>query len=225
MDIKNPLYKNQGIHVDTATFTVEEGAVKVLLVRRKAEPFAGQWILPGGAVYNNESTDQAAAREMKEKTGLEELHLEQFYVFSNPDRDPRMRMISIGYLALINKSKVEVLQQTPKTLDAVWFDINNLPQLAFDHGDILHRALQTLKKIIMKTNFVQVLLPKQFTLVELQKVYEAILGKTMDRRNFRRKFLSLGLIEPTGAQKDAKGHRPALYYRFIEDEYKEIEIF
>ena len=225
MDMSNPLYKNQGIHVDIATFSIEEGVVKVLLIMRGNAPFKGEWMMPGGAVYNNESTDNAAIRELKEKTGLEGVHLEQFYAFSDPNRDPRMRMISIGYLALIDKNSVKILQKTPKTINAEWFDINKIPPLVFDHNEILQKALNELRKTITKTNLVKVLLSKEFTLVELQKIYEAILGNKFDRRNFRRKFLNLGLIKPTGSQKEANGHRPAYFYRFADDEYKEIEIF
>lgn len=225
MDVKNPLYENQGIHVEAATFTVEDGVVKVLLIKRKMEPFVGEWIIPGGAVRNNESAKNATLRELKEKTGLEGVHLKQFHAFTNPDRDPRKRMVAIGYLALIDKNKVEILQQTPKTLDSAWFDINNVPKLAFDHEKILKRALKELKTIIAKTNLVRTLLPENFTLSELQKIYEAIFEHNFDRRNFRRKFLSLGLIKPTGGQKEAKGHRPANYYKFIDEEFKEVDIF
>lgn len=225
MDISNPLYKNQGIHVDIATFTVEDGVVKVLLIKRGKEPFEGEWILPGGAVYNNESADTAAMRELKEKTGLEGLHLEQFYTFTNPDRDPRMRMVSVAYLAMVDKNKVSILQKTPKTIDAAWFNIKEIPKLAFDHKDILSKALIELRRRISKTNIVKVLLPKEFTLVELQKIYQAIFSEEFDRRNFRRKFLSLGLIEPTGTYEDVRGHRPAYFYRFVDEEYREIDIF
>lgn len=225
MDMSNPLYKNQGIHVDVATFTVENGIVKVLLIKRKNEPFAGEWILPGGAVYNNETTEFAAKRELKEKTGLVGLLLKQFFAFSEPDRDPRMRMVSIGYMALIDKNKVEVLQKTPKTIDAAWFDITHIPPLAFDHSKILNTALIELRKTVSKTNLIKVLLPDKFTLVELQKIYEAIFDEAFDRRNFRRKFLTLDLISPTGQTKEAKGHRPANYYEFIDDANKELEIF
>jgi 8-oxo-dGTP diphosphatase len=225
MDMSNPLYKNQGVYVNIVVFTVDEGNVKVLLVQRKVAPYVGEWMLVGGAVYNNESTDTAAARELKEKTGLENLHLEQFYTFNEPDRDPRMRMVSVAYIALIDKSKVEILQQTPKTLDAGWFDINNVPNLAFDHNDMLKKSIKYLRKIVTDTNLVKDILTEKFTMPQLQKVYEIILNKKYDRRNFRRKFLSLGLIEKTGSQQDVKGHRPADYYRFTDKEHKEIEIF
>ncbi len=223
MDLSNPLYKNQGIHVDIATFTVENGSIKVLLIRRDTEPFVGYWGLPGGAVYNNESVEFAAKRELKEKTGLIRLHLHQFHAFSDPTRDPRMRMISIGYLALIDKTKVSALQRTPKATTARWFDIKSIPLLAFDHKTILDTALVELRKGMLKTNNIKGLLPEQFTLTELQRIYESIFDTTFDRRNFRRKFLSLGLIEPTGMLKEAKGCRPANYYRFTDVEYSEFE--
>jgi 8-oxo-dGTP diphosphatase len=225
MDMSNPLYRNQCIYVNIVAFTVEDRKVKVLLVQRKVEPFVEMWIVPGGVVYNNESTDTAAVRELKEKTGLEGVHLQQFYAFNEPFRDPRMRMLSVAYLALIDKNKVEVLQETPKTLDAGWYDINNVPELGFDHNDMLKKAIQRLRQIVTSTNLVKDLLPDNFTLPELQKIYETIIGKEMDRRNFRRKFLNLGLIKKTGKQQVVSGHRPADYYKFVNDRYKEIEIF
>lgn len=225
MDISNPLYKDQCVYVNVVVFTVEEKNVKALLVKRKVEPFAGEWIIPGGVVYNNESTDFAAIRELKEKTGLEGVHLEQFYAFNEPNRDPRMRMVSIAYLALIDKNRVEILQQTPKTLDAGWFDINSVPNLGFDHNEMLQKAVKQLRKIVSETNLVKNLLPKYFTMPQLQKVYEIILNKEFDRRNFRRKLLNLNLVKKSGGQENAKGHRGADYYRFIDDTHKEIEIF
>lgn len=225
MDMSNPLYKNQCIYVNIVTFTVEDKMVKVLLVKRREEPFVGQWIIPGGVVYNNESIDAAAIRELKEKTGLEGVFLQQFYAFGEPYRDPRMRMVSIGHLALIDKNRVEILQQTPDTLDARWYAINDVPKLGFDHNEMLQKAIQNLRNIVTKTNLVKDLLPENFTLPQLQKIYEAILNKNLDRRNFRRKFVNLGLIKPTGNKEFVKGHRPADYYQFVDKEYKEIEIF
>ncbi|OIP78462.1 MAG: hypothetical protein AUK17_02160 [Parcubacteria group bacterium CG2_30_44_18] len=209
MDLSSPRYKNQGVHVDMVVFTVDERRVKILLVRRAREPFVGQWILPGGAVYDDESVDAAAKRELKEKTGLGNIYLQQFHAFGDPKRDFRKRMVSIAYLALIDRKKVSVLQKTPKTLNARWAEVGKLPSLAFDHGEIVEFAIGELKKKLMNSNIVLNLLPKKFTLPELHNVYEIILGKMIDRRNCRRKFLRLGLIEKTGRQEKDSLRRPA----------------
>lgn len=225
MDINNPKYKKQGIHVEITVFTVDEKSVKILLVKRGKAPFEGDWILPGGAVYNDETINHAAARELKEKTGLSELYLSQFHAFGDPKRDPRMRMVSIGYLALIDKNKVNVLQKTPKTLDAMWFDINDLPKMAFDHRKIADFGIMVLRKKIVETNLVSQLMPKTFTMPELRSVYEALLGKELERRNFRKKFLKMGLVKPIGETKYEGRMRPAELYKFVDTEYKEIDVF
>jgi len=225
MDLSNELYRNQGVHVDIATFTVDEDIVKVLLVKRKVEPYAGGWILPGGAVYNNESVDFAASRELKEKTGLDHVYIKQFQTFGEPDRDPRMRMVSVGYIALINKNDVSILHDTPKTLDAQWFDLREVPKLEFDHQQILEQAIKRLRRTIKETNIVKDLLPETFTLPKLQKIYEIILDKDLDRRNFRRKFLTLDLIEATGEVENGASRRPGHMYEFKQKEYMEIDIF
>lgn len=225
MDLNNPRYRNQGIHVDMVLLTVEDFQIKALLIQRSRDPFVGEWILPGGAVYNNESVDFAAKRELKEKTGLENIYLEQFRAFGEPDRDPRLRMVSIAFLALIDKNKVSILQRTPKTLDARWWNIKHLPDLAFDHKNILFTGLGYLQKKIIDSNIVFELLPKKFIFSELQNVYEIILNKKLDRRNFRRKFLSLGLIEKVGEKLYGKKNRPADYYQFIKRKYMSANIF
>ncbi len=222
---------------------MDERKVKILLVRRARKPFVGQWILPGGAVYNDESVDAAARRELKEKTGLKNIYpvrnrtqtqapaisngvyLEQFHVFGKPKRDPRKRMVAIAYLALVDRNKVSVLQKTPKTLNAAWHDIEKLPGLAFDHGEIIKEAVKKLRKKLIDSNIALALLPKQFTLPELQRLYEIILGREIDRRNFRRKFLKLGLIKKTDKKTVGTLYRPANYYSFALGGYREIDIF
>lgn len=223
MDLSNKKYKNQGIHVDLCILTLDEKKVKVLLIKRAIQPFAGEWTLPGGAVYNDESTDVAAKRELQEKTGIKDIYLEQFYAFSDPKRDPRMRMIAIGYLALIDK--VSVLSKTKKTLDAKWFDINKLPKMAFDHKDILKKGIEKLRQRLQKTNIASCILDNKFTMPELQSIYESVLDKEFDRRNFRKKFLSMGLIEKLNEIQKGSKSRPAIYYKFKNKKYKEVDIF
>lgn len=225
MKMSDPKYKNQGIHVDIAIFTVEDKKIKTLLVKRARGQYIGEWIIPGGAVYNNESLDKAAERELKEKTGLSNIFIEQFHAFGDPKRDPRKRMIAIGYLALVDKNKLKILQKTPKTLDARWTDIKDLPKLAFDHKKILKMAIKNLREKLTESNIAHSIMPKEFTLPELQSVYEVLLDKELDRRNFRRKFLNLGLIKITGNKTEGNASRPANYYKFIKRDYKEIDIY
>lgn len=224
MDINNPLYKNQGIHVVCSLFTVRDGEVKVLLIQRSNKPYTDKWALVSGAVYNNEDCETAVKREMLEKTGISGIYVEQFHTFSNPNRSPLMRMIGVGYIGIVNSENMKIKKKTEKTQDSEWFNLRDVPtELAYDHREILLEAIDTMKHKIMRSTVVKDLLPKYFTLPELQKVYEIILDKKFDRRNFRKKFLQLGLIENTGLTQDVKGHRPANLYKFITKEEYNID--
>ena len=226
MDINNPLYKNQGIHVVCALFTVKDGEVKVLLVQRSNKPYTDKWMLPSGAAYNNEDCETAIKREMLEKTGISGIYVEQFHTFSNPDRSPLMRMIAVGYIGIVNSENIKIKKRTEKTQNSEWFNLRDVPtDLAYDHREILLEAIETIKHKIMRSTIAESLLPKYFTLPELQKVYEVILDKKFDRRNFRKKFLSLNLIENTGLTQDIKGHRPANLYKFVTKDRYDINIF
>ena len=226
MDINNPLYKNQGIHVVCSLFTVKDGEVKVLLVQRSNTPYTDKWMLPSGAVYNNEDCETAIKREMMEKTGISGIYVEQFHTFSNPNRSPLMRMIAVGYIGIVNTENLKVKKKTEKTQDSEWFNLRDVPtDLAYDHREILLEAIETIKHKIARSTIVKTLLPKYFTLPELQNVYEAILEKHFDRRNFRKKFLSLNLIENTGLTQEVKGHRPANLYKFVTKNEYDVEIF
>lgn len=226
MDINNELYKNQGIHVVCALFTVKDGDVKVLLVQRSNIPYTNKWMLPGGAVYNTEDCETAIKREMLEKAGITGIYVEQFHAFSNPNRSPLMRMLAVGYIGIVNSEKLNIKKKTEKTQNAGWFNLKDVPtDLAYDHREILLEAIDAIKNRIMRSTIVKSLLPKYFTLPELQKVYEAILDKKFDRRNFRKRFLQLNLIENTGLVQDVKGHRPANFYRFITSNEYNIDIF
>ena len=218
MDIKNPLYKNQGIHVVCSLFTVNEGKVRILLALRSNEPYSNKWMLPSGAVYNNEDCETAMKREMIEKTGIDNIYIEQFHVFSNPKRSPLMRMIAIGYIGIINSDNLKIKKKTEKTQNVEWFELNDVPtDMAYDHREIFLKAKEALKVKILQTDILKTLLPKYFTMPELQNVYEIILEKNFDRRNFRKKFLQLDLLENTGKLQEIKGHRPAILYEFKEN--------
>ena len=222
MEKKNPLYKDIGIHVITALFTVEKGITKVLLVRRTNEPFKGSWSLPSGAMYNNELIKEGALRELKEKTGIELDDLTPFRTFDSLDRSPLQRMIGVGYIGIIDNKRVEVLKTTNKTSNADWFSLDNIPTLAYDHNDILNHAIEKLKERIITTDILKSFFPDGFTLPELQSVYESILNITIDRRNFRKKMLNV--IVDTGKEINFAGKKKAKLYKF-DKRKKDISIF
>lgn len=214
MEKNNPRYLNQGIHVISSIFTIEKGIVKVLLIRRSNEPYYGKWALVGGALYNDEDLIEGAKRELKEKSGLEGINLTLCNVFGKINRSPVMRMVGISYLGVVDIEKVNVLKKTTKTDNADWFPINQIPKLAYDHNEILAEALEHLKELIMTSTVLKSLFPKEFTLPELQKAYETILGIKLDRRNFRKKLLNQNLIIATERHQKFEGNKPALVYRF-----------
>lgn len=214
MDVKNKKYKNQGIHVITAVFTVEQGITKVLLIKRKNAPFEGDWVLTGGALYNDENLEDGAKREIYEKTGISDIDIKQFKAFGRVDRSPVMRMVAVGFIGVIDSKRVKVLRETENTSNADWFPIDKIPPLGFDHEEILQEALLELQKRIVNSNILKSLFPDGVTMPELQKVYEAILNKKFDRRNFRKKMLSLDLIEDTNKSEQFEGNRPAKKYKF-----------
>ena len=201
------------VAVDTVIFTVLGGAAQVLLVRRLDEPFAGLWALPGGFVRPEEPLEDAALRELREATGTSDVYLEQLYTFGEPQRDTRGRVISVAYVALVAADKVPL---TPHRLEAEarWWPVLQLPPMAFDHGRMIQVALQRVRTKLEYTTIGFQLMPQTFSLGQLQSMFEVVLGRPLDKRNFRRKLKLLGLVEPTG-QRDADGiGRPALLYRF-----------
>ena len=224
MEVKNKLYKGQGIHVITALFTVEQGITKVLLIKRKNEPFFGDWVLTGGALYNNEDLEAGALREIKEKTGITEVKINQFKAFGKVDRSPVMRMVAIGFIGILDSKRVNLLRETKNTSNADWFPIDKIPPLGYDHEEILHEAILELRKQIVKSNILKSLFPDGVTMPELQKTYEAILDKKFDRRNFRKKILNLDLIEDTNRSDRFEGNKPAKVYKF-KDKIVDKDIF
>lgn len=218
METKNKLYQNQGAHLISAIFTVINGKVKVLLVRRKNEPYYNKWILVSGALYNNEELEVGVRREIFEKSGIKDIKLYQFHTYGDLNRSrmlDNMRMLAICYIGVIDAYKVNILSETIKTSAAEWFDINNVPiDLGYDHNIILQYAINELKTRIDNSNILKSLFPETFTLPELQKVYETIQNIKIDRRNFRKRLLNLNIIEDTNKTRKFEGNKPAKLYRF-----------
>lgn len=215
MQVNNPLYKNIGIHVIASLFTVEDGVTKVLLIKRKNEPFKDLWAIVGGALYNNETVEEGMLREIKEKTGLTNVKLYPSKIFSELDRSPLMRMIAITFVGVVDSNHVKINKETLKTSNADWVSIDKIPSpLAYDHNEIIKSNLETLREIIFETDILKVLFPEGFTLPELQSTCEAILNKEFDRRNFRKWLILNDMIEDTNKEVTFKGRKPAKVYKF-----------
>ena len=213
MQVNNSLYKNIGIHVICSIFTVDKGVVKVLLIKRKNEPYKDKWALVGGGLYNNETIEEAMNREIYEKTGLKDVKIYFSNIESTVDRSPLKRMIAINFIGVID-IKRSVLKDTTKTSNCDWFELEMVKCLAYDHDKILSEARKNLKKLIASSNVLKELFPNGFTLPELQKAYETILEKKLDRRNFRKKIINLGLIKETNKTEVFEGKKPAKKYEF-----------
>lgn len=205
-------YPHPAVTVDVAIFTIQDDDFKVLLIERGIEPFEGMWALPGGFVGIDESLRRAAWRELKEETGVSAAFLEQLSAFGHPDRDPRERVITVAYYALIPSDRLK-LKASTDAREARLFSMNDLPELAFDHAKILRRAHRRVKDKIDDSVIALQLVPESFTLSELQRVHERILGAPLDKRNFRKKVKALDLLTLTGDEKRGGPHRPAKLYR------------
>lgn len=205
-------------------FTVEQSKFKILLMRKKEEPYKGYWILPGNILNNQETLEENVSDAVYTKVGLPNIYVEQCHTFSAIDRDPNTRIIATSFIGLIDSKTVELHRETRPNIETSWFPINDLPKLGYDHEIIIKKAIEYLKKKVVSSNVLTSLFPSDFTLPELQKVYEQILNKEFDRRNFRKKFINLGLIEDTGDKNEGSSGRPAKLYRFKED-IKEYTLF
>ncbi len=205
-------YARPAVTVDVLLFTIRGEKLQLALIKRGIEPHKGSWALPGGFVRMDEELEEAARREIEEEIGVRDVFLEQLYTFGAPDRDPRTRVITIVYFALVPGEHLTLRADTDAS-DASWFAVGDLPKLAFDHEQIVAVALERLKGKIEYSNIAYGLLPARFRLSELQRVYEIILGRALDKRNFRKRVLALGLVEAT--EKYSSGaHRPAQLFRW-----------
>lgn len=206
-------YEHPSVTVDIVIFTIQNDELRILLVKRKYWPYKDRWAIPGGFVKMKESLDDAAKRELYEETRVKDVYLEQLHAFGDPKRDPRTRVITIAYYALVSSDELRVAADTD-VREVKWFAVNKLPKLAFDHLKIVSFALDKLRSKIMISDISFQFLPANFTLTELQRVYEIVLDRELDKRNFRRKVLSLGVVEETRDMKLEGRHRPARLFRF-----------
>ncbi len=205
-------HPHPAVTTDIAIFTIRQDELKVLLIKRALAPHQGMWALPGGFVRLDESLEEGARRELEEETGVSDVYLEQLYTFGEPDRDPRERVITVAYYALIPSEEFDI--QAGSDAEGVgWFGMRELPALAFDHADILEMAFERLRAKLDYSTIAFQFMPPEFTLSELQNVYEVILRDALDKRNFRKRILALDVIEATGRDKREGAHRPAKLYR------------
>ncbi len=206
-------YERPALTVDVVIYTIKEGDLKVLLIQRNTEPFKDMWAIPGGFVMKGENLEFAAKRELFEETNVKDIYLEQLYTFGDPGRDPRGWVVTVAYFALIASDNIKIIANTDAK-DVQWFSAYNLPKLAFDHEKILDLAINRLRAKLEYTTVGFQLLPKRFTLTELQRTYEIIINKVLDKRNFRKKILSLDIVTPLEEFKREGNHRPARLYTF-----------
>jgi 8-oxo-dGTP diphosphatase len=215
------LHERPLVAVDAVSLTLRDQALQVLLWRPQWRPQKAKWILPGGLVSPEETLEDAVLRTLEEETGLADVYLEQLYTFGEPHRVPGHRVITVAYLVLI--PAVAVAPGTVDGTDRVrWWSVYDLPPLAFDHAQILSYALARLRCKLESTPVGFKFLPQEFTLTQLQTTYEIVLGKTLDKRNFRRKILGAGIIEPSGGYRTGEG-RPACLYRYRDDAIAEVQ--
>ena len=220
-------YDHPSVTVDIVIFTVRDSDLKVLLVKRRYAPYRGMWAIPGGFISMEESLEAAALRELRDEAGVENVYLEQLYTFGDPQRDPRTRVITVTYFALVEAGQIKPLQAGSDASEAGWFSMYRLPELAFDHRQILDYALQRLRGKLEYTNVAFQLLPEKFTLTELQRVYEVIWNEKLDKRNFRKRLSiverdttptpgKIYMLEELAETRPGGNYGPTKLYRFID---------
>ncbi len=214
-------FERPGLTVDCVIFglDLEEENLQVMLIERDLEPFAGMWAIPGGFVHNGESLEQAALRELREETGITDVFLEQLYTFGDPGRDPRGWVVSVAYYALVSPEKHSI-SATTDARQARWFPVAALPRLAFDHDEILKVAIDRIRGKLTYAPIGFELLPQKFTIKQLQKLYEIVLGRRLDNRNFRKKIFSMDVLRELNEMQKGVPHRAARLYRFDERKYR-----
>ncbi|TYQ28421.1 NUDIX hydrolase [Pseudanabaena sp. UWO311] len=216
-------YPRPALTVDCIVFGLDaQQELKVMLIQRDIPPFEGQWAIPGGFVRMEETLEEAALRELQEETGIHHIFLEQLYTFGCLGRDPRDRTVTVAYFALINLVEQKI-QASTDARAAEWFSISNIPQLAFDHNQILQIAIARLRSKIRYEPIGFELLPQNFSLSQLQRLYETVLDRPLDKRNFRKKILGMDLLIDTGKVEHNVAHRAAKLYQFDENKYLQLK--
>ena len=215
-------YPRPSVTVDIVVFGYDGGKqLKMLLIERGGEPFKGSWALPGGFVDLDEDLETAALRELEEETGVKDLFVEQLYTYGTVDRDPRGRVISVAYFSLVNLQDHPAVASSDAT-KAEWFVLDELPDLAFDHSDIIRKANERLAAKVRYQPIGFELLPAEFTLGQLQQLYETVLNvESFNKRNFRTRILRTGILEECGRQQNV-AHRPAVLYKFNQATYQKL---
>jgi 8-oxo-dGTP diphosphatase len=215
-------FPRPAVAADVVVFGYQDSELSLLLIERGLEPFKGMWALPGGFVRVEETLEEAAMRELAEEAGVKDVYLEQLYTFSSLQRDPRERVISVSYFALVKPSHYELAASTDAT-NAKWFPVAELPDLAFDHSEIVETALKRLQGKVRYEPLGFELLPASFTLTQLQSLYEAILRRSLDKRNFRKKILSLGILRELNKKIENVPHRSPSLYKFDSSAYRKMK--
>lgn len=223
-DFKVPIndYFVFGLSIDCVIFGYQEGEIKVLLVQRDVEPFKGSWALIGDLVDPDQNLQDVANKVLEKLTGLTNIYMKQFFTFGSVDRHPLGRVVTVAYFSLVNSMNYKPIASS-WAKSAKWFNIHDLPELAFDHCNILLKGIETLKNEVRQKPIGFELLPPKFTLLELQLLYEALLGCKFDKSNFRKKILEMNILKPLNEAKDKVSHRPAKLYKFDEKRYRELE--
>lgn len=223
METKNYCYEypRPSVTTDCVIFGFDNGELKILLIERGIEPFKGKWAFPGGFMRENENSDECAKRELREETGLQDIFIEQLFTFADVDRDPRGRVVTIAYYALVKLAQYNI-QAGDDADNAKWFPISQIPPLAFDHDRILRMAINRLRGKIRYQPLGFELLPERFTIPELQNLYETVLEIKLDRRNFRKKILATGLLIDHNESIKGQPHKGANLYSFDEGKYQQL---
>ena len=215
---------NQLLETLIGIFTVDKGKIKILLMHKKTEPYKGYWVLPGSLLSNNETLEDNITDVVCDTLGLPTMYIEQCYTFSNLNRDPDNRVVAISFIGLIDNITLVLKKQERDEIELAWFEINSIPKTGYDHDKIINKLVEYLKKRMINSNILKILFPSDFTLPELQRVYEQVLNTEIDRRNFRKKLVNLGYVIDTGDVNEGYMGRPAKLYRF-NDELEERNLF
>ncbi len=218
MSFQNDIYKS-GVSVDNIIFGFDKDHLKILLIKRKEYPFAGMWALPGDMVKPDEDLRHSAKRVLEQLTGLSNIYLEQVFTFGKVDRHPKGRVITVAYYSLVNVNEFD-LRAASFAEKVEWKEVRSIESLAFDHFKIMHVCLEKLQRDVRFRPIGFELLPKAFTLTELQQLYETVLEKELDKRNFRKKILSMNILKTENELQKNVAHRPAKLYAFDDEKYE-----